>query len=162
MNTLWLVRGVSDFENIGPLIFRAFKAYPEAKFFVVLDCFESDKNPILLESLKRLSKVINLEIFYLSEASNKELDGFLKVNKIDNIIFEWGNGYPTSISTHLKWFLSNKKSLFRPRLIKFGKKNRARLVCLPHAVVSRGVGSDFWRLHNCPHSERNYANVPPD
>ena len=30
-------------------------------------------------------------------------------NLINNIIFEWGPGYPTSISTHFKWFFSNKK-----------------------------------------------------
>lgn len=134
MNTLWLLKGIPDFENIGPLLLRAFESHPQASLFVVLDSHESAENPVLGRLVTRLNEILRFEVVNISNGSINDLDLFLQAKSIETIIFEWGAGYPTSISTHLKWICSNKKKSFRSRLIKAGRKRKVRLICLPHAV----------------------------
>jgi len=134
MSVLWLLKGIPDFENISPLVIRALKGKDRPQLLIAFDSASSAENPSLIEALNQFTAVLNFEPVDLVGLSAQELDFFLNSKSIKTIIFDWGNGYPTKFSHHLKWLFSKKKTSFRSRLIKAGKKNKIRLVCLPHAV----------------------------
>lgn len=134
MNIFWLIKGIPDFENISPLIFRAKKFAPDIKLFVAFNSPDLEKNIFLIEGLNRLTSFININITDLSNYTNNDLNNYINSNSISTMIFDWGSGYPTSILGHVKWLFSNKKTSLRSKLIKCGKRNNINLLCLPHAI----------------------------
>ena len=134
MNIFWLIRGIPDFENIGPFVLNAKKYDPDLEVFVAFDEEGLTENSNLIKALDRLSLLIKINIVDLNDASAKNLDNFVKSSSIKTMIFEWGSGYPSSISGHVKWLFNNKKFSLRSRLIKCGKRNNINLICLPHAI----------------------------
>ena len=71
MNIFWLIRGIPDFENIGPFVLNAKKYDPDLEVFVAFDEEGLTENSNLIKALDRLSLLIKINIVDLNDASAK-------------------------------------------------------------------------------------------